>query len=154
MFKSRSKEIELFLRGIKPAILKQKYIISRCSIDTYEYHTETFRNSIILSHKEIPPIKDINCKELGIILGYYPKSCELFDSKLRDMLVTENEFIDFGGIVFNTGFLFEESLEWCIKEYKDKMLKHYDKIVVRHWVNKRDGNKVDSEFVKTIIIER
>lgn len=147
-----SNELILFKKGIKPAILFPDNVKEKVDLNLNAYYTTTFRKSIILSHTELPCITDRDNIKLGIVLGYYPKSCEVLYSNRE--VWTENEFINFGGIQFNTAHLFDEAFEWCIETYKDKMLKSYDNIVIHRWKNKRVNNKVLKLLLETKIIKR
>jgi hypothetical protein len=116
-------EIILFKNKIKPALLLSEHVLKKNNIIINDYYHIPFRGSILISHNPIPEIKD-DFSTVGKILGYYPKSCELFEAGISNI----NEFIDFGGIHFNTGGLYEEALQWCKDTYSEEMLKKYKKI--------------------------
>lgn len=140
-------ELELFKIGIKPAILIPEKSISRVKIDADEYYKGRFRKGIILSHKELPLITDFDNIKLGIVLGYYPKSCEvLYASRVNRENRGNNEFIYFGGIHFNTAHLFDEALEWCKGKYLEKMLLYSNNIKCNKIIIRREKSKVIREI--------
>jgi hypothetical protein len=129
-------EISLFEKGIKPALLTVRSVLEKNNIDTEKYYyVEHLNGSILLAHNPIPLFN--NKGDLGKFLGYYPKSCDLFKPGVHKEV---NECIEFGGICFNTQGLYNEALEWCIEQYKDKILKHYKKFqYFKYYVILRDG---------------
>lgn len=144
-------ELELFKIGIKPAILIPEKSISRVKIDADEYYKGRFRKGIILSHKELPLITDFDNIKLGIVLGYYPKSCEVLYASRENR--GNNEFIDFGGIHFNTVHLFDEALEWCKEKYLEKMLLYSNNIKCNKIIIRREKSKVIRETIEIIEIK-
>jgi len=150
-------EEELFLKGIKPAIL-------------FQSKSEKCKDSLLLKYKEPEYItvvtsesknnrssilivrdkKQLEEKRLGVILGYFPKSVDAFIASRNED--TKNKrittLINFGGLEFNTVGYFDEALKWCNNAYGEKMKKEYGGIEVRKtnlYVN--EENKVES--VKT-----
>ena len=119
-------EFTLFKDNIKPAILSNKESLAKYDININDYYSIKYKNSILVSHNKIDII-DNDVVLLGKSLGYYPKACELF--KKIDFHKNEIiEYINFNGIYFNTSYLYNECLEWCKKQYLNKMLMKYHKV--------------------------
>lgn len=147
-----SNELILFKKGIKPAILFSQRFKDRVDLNLKDYYTATFRGSFIVSHTDLPVIKSNDNIKLGIALGYYPKSCELLYSTRETSNI--NELINFGGIQFNTAFLFDEAFAWCKDKYLKSMLEHFENVVCHRWVNKRESGKIVRETIEIIKFER
>lgn len=128
-------EEELFLKGIKPAILYQniKNNNFRNKIhkmySSKEFKIIDFKDDILITRNSKFELKTEN---LGYILGYFPKSVDSFMSKnpKRRIIKNQSVFINYNGIHFNTMEYFDEALEWCHEMYRKNMLKTFGKIEV------------------------
>lgn len=116
-------EIRLFKDKIKPGIFLSKNMVIKNKIDIDDFYSIKINDSILLTHSPMP--EKFNQIGLGKLLGYYPKSCDLF---LTDRCSERVEFLNFNGIHFNTKLLYDEALEWCIEQYGKSMLEKYKKI--------------------------
>ncbi|MDF2879655.1 MAG: hypothetical protein K0R54_212 [Clostridiaceae bacterium] len=142
------KEIDLFLNGIKPAILFQnigrKEEVKKSIIDKFSsmgFYVKEIGDSLLV----VRDMKQLEEKRLGVILGYYPKAVDAFMSgKRRDSKTGKSVLINYCGIQFNTYDYFEESLAWCNEAYGEKIKKIFGKISVDKMTSylKEDG-KVD-----------
>lgn len=143
-------EIKLFQDNIKPALLVSEEAFNRTKELLSEFkYMKTVGNGILIYRNE----DDLKNKSLGEILGYYPESVKVFELRKcerqnQDILVSE--FINYGGINFNCFDQYKEALEWCHKQYKEKMLKKYGCFTVTYKVVKFTKNKVGG-FSRTVL---
>ncbi|MNV50280.1 hypothetical protein D3C71_1422820 [compost metagenome] len=139
-------EIELFLNHVKPAVMFKKEIYDKNHININKYHHAEFRGNILISHSPLPEINDNDKILIGKILGYYPESCDIV---LPNYDV--NEFINYGGIHFSTRMLYDDALEWCHNEYKDKLLNKFKKFkYFRICYSKDTGARIDLNSVTMV----
>lgn len=121
-------EIQLFVDDIKPALLLSKKVYEK-NIDILKnYKVKKTLYGGYLVHREG---KHIEGRTIGEILGYPPICVKAFEDRNKrgeKPEVKTSYFLNYGGIVFNCYEHFEEALEWCNNQYKDKMLSKYGKI--------------------------
>lgn len=114
-------EIELFKAGIKPSILgrtrelRQKGIIDTPGVGHYISSDERF---LIASRNPLPLRRELTHEKIGILLGYFPKSCE----EIQDTNKVDT-FLNFGGIHFNTKGYGKEAFNWCKGRYLEDIIK-------------------------------
>lgn len=115
----------LFVNKIKPAILinKDSAIAKRLreSKDRYKEYISNSESSVIFTHDEVDNIDSVEDK--GLLLGYAPVAVNRFTNYNEEISKNEievREFINYGGIRFATNGTFNESLEFCNKQYRDK----------------------------------
>lgn len=122
-------EIQLFVDDIKPALLitKKNYEKNIEVLKNYNYIKE-FKSGYLISKEDV----DIENKLLGDILGYPPMCVRTFEKKRIEPKKEKmtSYFLNYGGINFNCFNHYEEALEWCNNQYKEKMLEKYGKIEV------------------------
>ncbi|MNB98636.1 hypothetical protein D3C81_793530 [compost metagenome] len=139
-------DVNLFLNHIKPAILFEEKTYKKHNIDVNDYYHTPFRAGIVISHKPLPKITNSDNIKLGKVLGYYPKSCDLFFNESES-----EEFIWYGGIHFNTGHLYNEALDWCHQQYKDKLIEKFGIFkYYRSTYTGKHGSVMDHDSVTTI----
>lgn len=114
-------EETLFLDNIKPALLLQYVDIKSNKIEKFKNKNFIIKelnkdSSILIIRDE----KQLEEKKIGILLGYYPKSVELYkygekgllkegeynERAVEDFLFI-NEFINYNGIQFNVMGLYQ-----------------------------------------------
>lgn len=119
----KTREIELFVAGIKPGLLIKHETAEEHNLIGTSYYSRNHGKSILLTHSPLPEGERLTTLQIGTLLGYYPKSCEEFwNNDLR------GEMLYFGGIYFNTKGYTEDALAWCMERYADPILKLYGKI--------------------------
>lgn len=117
-------DMQLFEDGIKANVLVnykkwiEGFISNQRSNGKYIF-SKDLGNKILISWNDLEHIDfdSINDKDIGILLGYYPKSAGTFDRG--------GNIIDFNGIKFSYGKYEEEALEWCINTYSVNMINKY-----------------------------
>lgn len=123
-------EIQLFVDNIKPALLLSEKIYEKNKDILKNYRVKKMLYGGYLIYREE---KHIEGKAIGEILGYPPVCVKTFEEKKKikeQPEVKTSYFMNYGGIIFNCYEHFEEALEWCNNQYKDKMLSKYGKIDV------------------------
>ena len=118
-------ELELFVNNIKPTLLLSKKAY-KDNIDILKsYKMKIIKEDSYLIYKDE---KDITKKNIGEILGYPPicsKEFELRKNQPKEDRIV-SKFINYGGINFNCYENYNEAIEWCHKEYKEKLLNKYE----------------------------
>jgi hypothetical protein len=154
-------EEELFVLGIKPAILEDSKTVTdlwykadktNCSYRIYDLRTKKNPDKgclIIRIYNGQPHPRG----DFGKLLGYYPKSVELFEDAVKNNIRAffHKEIINFHGIQFNTMGLFNEAFAWCMQEYGQKILEHYGEIRVKKTVSEHGSGK--EEIIEKIFYE-
>lgn len=117
-------ELELFTDNIKPAILISKYFYEKHEHILDKYNVKKYNDDTILVYREESAIKN---KSLGEILGYPPICSKEFEDRKKKQKEDKfvSKFINYGGIQFNCFDKYEEAIEWCNKEYREKLLDKY-----------------------------
>lgn len=134
-------EIELFIKDIKPTILISKNKYNNNIELLKNYKLKVINNDSFLIYKKE---EDIVNKKLGECLGYPPICVKEFEynqkKEKKDVIISK--FLNYGGINFNCFDYYEEALEWCNKNYKQKMLSSFGKIEIIY---------TEAEFVKNYL---
>ena len=145
----------MFQHGIKPALLigerkyrqlltlikGQQYIVKEINLFNGGTRYIVARPEAEKQVDEVLATKDIY--KIGVMLGYYPESCELFKNTRRSL--QSSMLINFNGINFNTMGLVDEAINWCLNQYGEKILEHQDYISVKISVFS-DNKFEDTEF--------
>lgn len=124
-------ETKLFIDNIKPTLLitEKEYIKNIDILKDYKCKKD-LKGGYLLHRKE----SELEGKLLGEILGYPPICAKTFEEKRKSKKpdIITNKFLNYGGIYFNCFEHYEEALDWCNKQYKEKMLSKYGKINVMY----------------------
>lgn len=121
-------DIDMFKKGIEPAVCGYESKILRLTKNK-NFFVQMLNNMYLVSHT---PVNITNSYELGVALGYYPKSCEAFAlAQFEGIQIGHHLGLDFNGIRFYTMGYEKEALLWCLNEYGEKSLQLCSKIKLK-----------------------
>jgi hypothetical protein len=143
-----SRETQLFLKGIKPALLvygeqvnneaeKAKLYNMFKEYNILEWTTDKGLKEMFISHNKISMADIDNNEKKGLQLGYYPEAVRQFSSGNTRKKITIGKYtieygtaMDYHGFSYNVTGCFKKALKWHNEQYGKKILESDKEISV------------------------